>query len=60
MSQKTAISICPYHGVRTGRTGFDSWQEYVGVLIGLWHFLIPIFLLAAQPKEFFMDGSNML
>jgi hypothetical protein len=26
------------------------------VLIGLWRFLFPIFLFAAQQKEFFLDG----
>jgi hypothetical protein len=31
-------------------------MQYVGVLISLWLFLIPIFLIAAQPKEFFLDG----
>jgi hypothetical protein len=29
---------------------------YVGVLISLWLFLFPIFLFAARPKEFFLDG----
>jgi hypothetical protein len=29
---------------------------YVGMLISLWLFLFPIFLFAAQPKEFFLDG----
>jgi hypothetical protein len=31
-------------------------RNYVGVLISLWLFLFPIFLFAAQPKEFFLDG----
>jgi hypothetical protein len=34
--------------------------KYVGVLISLWLFLFPIFLLAAQPKEFFLDGLKKL
>jgi hypothetical protein len=29
---------------------------YVGVVISLWLFLFPIFLFAAQPKEFSLDG----
>jgi hypothetical protein len=29
-------------------------SDYVGVLISLWLFLFPIFLFAAQPKEFFL------
>jgi hypothetical protein len=29
---------------------------YVRVLVSLWPFLFPVFLLAAQPKEFFLDG----
>jgi hypothetical protein len=33
---------------------------YVGVLISLWLFLIPIFLFAAQSKEFFLDGLKKL
>jgi hypothetical protein len=33
---------------------------YVGVLITLWIFLFPIFLFAAQPKEFFLDGLKKL
>jgi hypothetical protein len=31
-----------------------------GVLISLWLFLLPIFLFAAQPKEFFVDGLKKL
>jgi hypothetical protein len=33
---------------------------YVRVLISLWLFLFLIFLLAAQPKEFFLDGLKKL
>jgi hypothetical protein len=33
---------------------------YVGVLISLLPFLFPIFLLAEQPKEFFLDGLKKL
>jgi hypothetical protein len=37
------------------------WKEkYVGVPISLWLFLFPIFLFAAQPKEFFLDGLKKL
>jgi hypothetical protein len=35
-------------------------QSYVGVLISLWLFLFPVFLFAAQPKEFFLDGLKKL
>jgi hypothetical protein len=35
-------------------------SQYVGVLISLWLFLFPIFLFAAQPKEFFLDGLKKL
>jgi hypothetical protein len=31
-------------------------HKYVGVLINLWLFLFPIFLFAAQPKDFLLDG----
>jgi hypothetical protein len=34
--------------------------EYTGVLISLWLFLFPIFVFAAQQKEFFLDGLNKL
>jgi hypothetical protein len=30
------------------------------VLISFWLFLFPIFLFAAQPKEFFLDGLKKL
>jgi hypothetical protein len=33
---------------------------YVRVLINLWLFLFPIFLFAAQPKEFFLDELKKL
>jgi hypothetical protein len=33
---------------------------YVGVLRSLWLFIFPIFLFAAQPKEFFLDGLKKL
>jgi hypothetical protein len=41
------------------------WAEnaeffYVGVLIILWLFLFPIFLFAAQPKGFFLNGLKKL
>jgi hypothetical protein len=34
--------------------------QYVGVLITLWLFLFPVFLFAAEPKEFFLDGLKKL
>jgi hypothetical protein len=33
---------------------------YLGVLISLWLYLFPIFLFAAQPKEFLFDGLKKL
>jgi hypothetical protein len=39
---------------------FNQYLKYVGVLVSLWPFLFPIFLFAAQPKEFFLDGLNKL
>jgi hypothetical protein len=33
---------------------------YVGVLISFWLFLFPLFLFAAQPREFFLDGLTKL
>jgi hypothetical protein len=35
-------------------------HTYVRVLISLWLFPFPIFLPAAQPKEFFLDGLKKL
>jgi hypothetical protein len=35
-------------------------HRYVAVLISLWPFLVPLFLFAAQPKEFFLDGLKKL
>jgi hypothetical protein len=35
-------------------------MQYIRVLIRLWLFLFPIFLFAAQPKEFFLDGLKKL
>jgi hypothetical protein len=37
-----------------------SKKVYVGMLLSLWLFLFPIFLFAAQPKEFFLDGLKKL
>jgi hypothetical protein len=34
--------------------------EYVGLLISLWLSLFPIFLFAAQLKEFLFDGLKKL
>jgi hypothetical protein len=34
--------------------------HYVGVLISLWLFIFPIFLFAAHPKGFFLDGLKKL
>jgi hypothetical protein len=33
----------------------QTGRRYVGLLMSFWLFLFPIFLLAAQPKEFFLD-----
>jgi hypothetical protein len=30
------------------------------MLISFWIFLVPVFLFAAQPKEFFLDGLKKL
>jgi hypothetical protein len=37
-----------------------SLYIYIRVLISLWLFLLHIFLFAAQPKEFFVDGLKKL
>jgi hypothetical protein len=39
---------------------YHDAAEYVGVLISLWLFLCPIFLFAAEAKEFFLDGLKKL
>jgi hypothetical protein len=41
-------------------TIFLEGRFYVGVLISLGLFLFPIFLFAAQPKEFVLDGLKKL
>jgi hypothetical protein len=49
--------------VKDSETNFISVEVvrvYVGVLISLRLFLFPIFLFAAQPKEFFFDGLMKL
>jgi hypothetical protein len=38
----------------------NSVLVYVGLLISLSLFVFPIFLFAAQPKEFFFDGLKKL
>jgi hypothetical protein len=45
-----------------GATGIQEKERrgYVGVLISLWLFLVPIYLFAAQPKDFFLDGLKKL
>jgi hypothetical protein len=45
--------------------GLLSWLRsqaslYVGLLISLWLFLVPIFLFAAQTEEFFLDVLKKL
>jgi hypothetical protein len=35
-------------------------DSYIGALIRLWLSLFPIFLFAAKPKEFFLDGLTKL
>jgi hypothetical protein len=39
---KTLLSLAPVH---------SPYKKYIGVLISLW-----LFIFAAQPKEFFLDG----
>jgi hypothetical protein len=34
--------------------------KYLGVLISLWLFLLPIFLFAAQLNDIFLDGLKKL
>jgi hypothetical protein len=51
------------HSTRGGVEGQKCVRArgiYVRVLISLWLFLFPIFLFAAQPKEFFLDGLKKL
>jgi hypothetical protein len=42
------------------RKYFVGEKAYVRVLKSLWLFLFPVFLFAAQPKEFFLDGLKKL
>jgi hypothetical protein len=52
-----AVSISDYRA--SSFTEIDA-MACVGVLISLWLFLFPIFLFAAQPKEFFLSGLKKL
>jgi hypothetical protein len=39
---------------------YQYFSRYVRVVISLWLFLLLIFVFAAQPKEFFLDGLKKL
>jgi hypothetical protein len=41
-------------------SGTCKKKIYVGVLTSLWLFPFPIFVSAAQPKEFFLNGLKKL
>jgi hypothetical protein len=64
--QETSFTCCPLHGgfllglLFNPKGGSNIFLQYVWVLISPWLFLFPIFLLAAQPKEFFLDGLKKL
>jgi hypothetical protein len=58
--QKYEISgFFPNH-VRYFTLRFHTFLSAVGVPISLWLFLFPVFLFAAQPKEFFLAGLKKL
>jgi hypothetical protein len=50
-------SECQYSG---HKRLFPHPSNYVGLLISLWLFVLPIFLFAAQPKEFFLERLKKL
>jgi hypothetical protein len=50
-------ATCSVHLIHLDLT---TLTVYAGVLKGLWLFLFPIFLFAAQPKEFFLDVLKKL
>jgi hypothetical protein len=50
------VIFCHGHHIENKFSDF----KYVGVLIGLWLFLLPIFLFTAQLKECFFDWLNKL
>jgi hypothetical protein len=54
----TVYCEIPILHVFTGTQQFFSsiYGDYMGVMISLWRFLFPIFIFAAQPKEFFLGG----
>jgi hypothetical protein len=45
---------------QAGEGGSEAHYVWVLLLISLWLFLFPLFLFAAQPKEFFLDGLKKL
>jgi hypothetical protein len=48
---KFLVSVYRIYSVRIGNTLMWVCNVYVGLLISFW-----LFLFAAQPKEFFLDG----
>jgi hypothetical protein len=56
------LCTCPFSDNKSktnaNRASNMGHQTYVGVLISLWLFLLPIFLFTAQPKEFFLGWVN--
>jgi hypothetical protein len=52
------VNYCVLHDESVGEK--KKIYIYIGVLVSLWLFLFPIFLFAAQPKAFFLDGLEKL
>jgi hypothetical protein len=46
--------------IQVAATAAQTRWWYVGVLISLWLFQFPVFLFAAQPKEFFSNRLKKL
>jgi hypothetical protein len=66
MGSSPAPSIKPVPYQFTAREDGKAWGFpdgdvlYVVALISVWLFLFPLFLFAAQLKEFFLDGLKKL
>jgi hypothetical protein len=54
------LSVIRVSDRRNVMSFFLNTLTCVGMLISLWLFLFTIFLFAAQPKEFFLDGLKKL
>jgi hypothetical protein len=58
--ERTSCSLVALYRHFEGKYRPHIQALYIRVLISLWLFQFPIFLFAAKPKEFFLDGLKKL